>query len=193
MRHKKLGRRLHRSSSHRQSLLKTLSKQLIQYEQIKTTLPKAKELKRYIDKIITLGKKGGLHRRRAAFGLLRDETLVNKLFDVLAKRYKTRAGGYTRLIKAGFRHGDSAPMAIIEFIDRDPAAKPKGPKMVKGDDASAENATDGTATKPIDDKKSSTKNLAAQKDLGGQQQVKGMKTAPSMKRTIAPGGGNKSG
>ena len=192
MRHKKLGRRLHRSTSHRLSLLKTLSKQLIQYEQIKTTLPKAKELKRYIDKIVTLGKKGGLHRRRAAFGLLRDETLVNKLFDVLAKRYKTRAGGYTRLMKAGFRHGDNAPMAIIEFIDRDLAAKPKGPKMVK-EQASPDASSEGALSKPPEDKKSASKNLAAQKDLGGQQQVKGMKTAPSMKRTIAPGGGGKSG
>ena len=189
MRHKKLGRRLHRSASHRQSLLKTLSKQLIQYEQIKTTLPKAKELKRYIDKIITLGKKGGLHRRRATFALLRDEALVNKVFDALAKRYKTRAGGYTRLMKYGFRHGDNAPMAIIEFIDRDPAAKPKGPKIVKGEDKPVDDA----ASKPIDDKKTSIKNLAAQKDLGGQQQVKGMKTAPSMRKNIAPSGGGKSG
>ncbi len=185
MRHKKLGRRLHRSVSHRQSLLKNLSKQLIQYEQIKTTLPKAKELKRYIDKIITLGKKGELHRRRAAFALLRDESLVNKVFDVLAKRYKDRAGGYTRLLKYGFRHGDNAPMAIIEFIDRDPAAKPKGPKMVKdNNDPQAMEASAGedkTMTQKLDDKKS----LISKKDMGKKDQVKG---ATKMRKTVSPSG-----
>ncbi|MGI9461293.1 MAG: 50S ribosomal protein L17 [Alphaproteobacteria bacterium] len=182
MRHKKTGRRLQRSRSHRQALLRTLSKQLIQYEQIKTTLPKAKELKRYIDKIITLGKKGGLHRRRAIFSLLRDETLVNKVFNILAKRYKTRAGGYSRLMKYGFRYGDNAPMAMIELVDRDPNAKPKGPKMAKeGEDAQASSDNNPAVTQKLDDKKS----ITAKKDLGGQEQVKG---APKIRKNVTPSG-----
>jgi len=96
---------------------------LIKHEQIKTTLPKAKELRRVADRLITLGKKGGLHRRRQAFAQLRDDAMVAKLFDALADRYQDRPGGYTRVLKAGFRYGDSAPMAIIELVDRDEEAK----------------------------------------------------------------------
>lgn len=131
MRHRKIGRRLKRSQSHRQALLKNLSKELLRYEQITTTLPKAKELKRYIDKIITLGKKSGQHRKRQAFALLRDDILVTKVFDVLANRYKTRAGGYSRVLKMGFRSGDAAPMAVIELVDRDETAKLKPTPVVE--------------------------------------------------------------
>lgn len=186
MRHKKIGRRLHRSISHRQSLLKNLSKQLIQYEQIKTTLPKAKELKRYIDKIITLGKKSGLHRRRMAFALLRDESLVNKVFDTLAKRYQDRPGGYTRLLKAGFRHGDRAPMAVIEFIDRDISAKPKGPKPSAAANESSlpvggeENPSPKIADKKIMD------SAKKPKPMSGKNQVK---TAPKIRKTVSSSGG----
>ncbi len=124
MRHGNLGRRLNRTASHRKALLKNMTISLIQYEQIKTTLPKAKELKRFIDKIITIGKKGGLHATRQAFAILRDDAIVKKLMTTLASRYATRNGGYSRVIKAGFRYGDNAPMAIIELVDRDPSAKP---------------------------------------------------------------------
>ncbi len=128
MRHGNHGRKLNRTSSHRKALLNNLSAQLIQYEQIKTTLPKAKELKRVIDKFITLGKKNNLSSMRQAFASLRDKDLVKKLNTTLKDRYADRSGGYSRVIKAGFRYGDNAPMAIIELVDRDPAAKPKAPE-----------------------------------------------------------------
>lgn len=123
MRHGMKGRKLNRTASHRKALFMNLANALLKHEQIKTTLPKAKELKRVMDKIITLGKKGGLHRRRQAFAQLRDDATVAKLFDVLAERYADRPGGYTRVLKAGYRHGDSAPMAFIELVDRDEDAK----------------------------------------------------------------------
>jgi large subunit ribosomal protein L17 len=100
-----------------------MSAALIKHEQIVTTLPKAKDLRPFVEKLVTLAKKGGLHARRQAISQVRDETQVKKLFDILAARFKDRAGGYIRVMKAGFRHGDSAPMAVIEFVDRDPAAK----------------------------------------------------------------------
>ncbi len=123
MRHGMHGRKLNRTASHRKAMFKNMANALIKHEQIKTTLPKAKELRAVADRMITLGKKGGLHRRRQAFAQLRDEDMVAKLFDTLAERYKDRPGGYTRVLKAGFRYGDSAPMAIIELVDRDPEAK----------------------------------------------------------------------
>ncbi len=123
MRHGMKGRKLNRTASHRKALFMNLANALLKHEQIKTTLPKAKELKRVMDKIITLGKKGGLHRRRQAFAQLRDDATVAKLFDTLAERYSDRPGGYTRVLKAGYRHGDSAPMAFIELVDRDEDAK----------------------------------------------------------------------
>ena len=123
MRHGMKGRKLNRTASHRKALFMNLANALLKHEQIKTTLPKAKELKRVMDKIITLGKKGGLHRRRQAFAQLRDDATVAKLFDTLATRYADRPGGYTRVLKAGYRHGDSAPMAFIELVDRDEDAK----------------------------------------------------------------------
>ncbi len=123
MRHRKAGRRLNRSSSHRKAMLSNMAVSLLVHEQIKTTLPKAKELRRVVDRMISLGKKGSLHARRQAHSYLRDDAAVSKLFDGLAERYKERPGGYTRVLKAGFRHGDAAPMAVIELVDRDPDAK----------------------------------------------------------------------
>ena len=126
MRHRHSGRKLNRTSSHRKSLFKNMSQALLKHEQIITTLPKAKELKRVVEKLITLGKKGNLHSRRLAFNQIRDKDMVSKLFDNLAKRYSDRKGGYTRVLKAGFRYGDSAPMAVIELVDRDENAKGVG-------------------------------------------------------------------
>ena len=126
MRHRQSGRKLNRTSSHRKSLFKNMAQALLKHEQIVTTLPKAKELKRVVEKLITLGKRGNLHSRRLAFNQIRDKDMVSKLFDNLAKRYSDRKGGYTRVLKAGFRYGDSAPMAVIELVDRDENAKGAG-------------------------------------------------------------------
>ena len=126
MRHRQSGRKLNRTSSHRKSLFKNMAQALLKHEQIVTTLPKAKELKRVVEKLITLGKRGNLHSRRLAFNQIRDKDMVLKLFDNLAKRYSDRKGGYTRVLKAGFRYGDAAPMAVIELIDRDENAKGAG-------------------------------------------------------------------
>jgi large subunit ribosomal protein L17 len=123
MRHRMSGRKLNRSSSHRKAMFANLTVSLLRHEQIITTLPKAKELRRVTDRVITLGKRGTLHTRRQAAALLCDEMLVRKLFGPLAERYKDRSGGYTRVLKAGFRYGDNAPMAVIELVDRDPGAK----------------------------------------------------------------------
>jgi large subunit ribosomal protein L17 len=127
------GRKLNRTSSHRKALFGNMAAALIKHEQIKTTLPKAKELRSVVDRLITLGKRGDLHARRIAVSRLHGEKkLVDKLFTTLAERYRDRPGGYTRVVKAGFRYGDSAPMAIIEFVDRDPDAKglDSGPVLV---------------------------------------------------------------
>jgi len=123
MRHGQGYRRLNRTHEHRKALFANMAGSLIEHEQIKTTLPKAKELKRIVDKLITLGKRGDLHARRQAAAALKQDMHVAKLFEVLGPRYKEREGGYTRVLKAGFRYGDMAPMAIIELVDRDPAAK----------------------------------------------------------------------
>jgi len=123
MRHRRQGRKLNRTATHRSALLASLATALIKHEQIVTTLPKAKELRRVADRLVTLAKRGDLHARRLAFSRIRDEAMVAKLFGTLGPRYAARPGGYTRVLKAGFRYGDSAPMAVIEFVDRDPAAK----------------------------------------------------------------------
>jgi large subunit ribosomal protein L17 len=123
MRHGVAGRKLGVTSSHRQAMFRNMAVALIKHEQITTTLPKAKELRPVAEKLITLGKKGGLANRRLAYAQLRDDVIVAKLFDALAERYRTRAGGYTRVLKAGVRYGDAADMAVIELVDRDPAAK----------------------------------------------------------------------
>ncbi len=131
MRHGFKGRRFNRSSSHRRAMFKNMAAALIKHEQITTTLPKAKDLRRVVDKLVTVGKKGGLHARRQAISFLQDAKLAEKLMGVLAQRYASRPGGYTRVLKAGFRFGDNAPMAVIELVDRDPAAKGQdsGPKV----------------------------------------------------------------
>jgi large subunit ribosomal protein L17 len=123
MRHGVSGRKLNRTSSHRKAMFNNLAHALVKHEQIKTTLPKAKDLRPIVEKLVTLGKRGGLHARRQILASLKDEKMAEKLLTVLAERYKTRSGGYTRVLKAGFRYGDMAPMAVIEFVDRDPAAK----------------------------------------------------------------------
>ncbi|MBL6929823.1 MAG: 50S ribosomal protein L17 [Rhodospirillales bacterium] len=123
MRHRMSGRKLNRTSTHRSAMFSNMAVSLLTHEQIETTLPKAKELRRVADKMVTLGKRGNLHARRQALSYLQDETAVQKLFGALADRYKERPGGYTRVMKAGFRYGDAAPMAIIELVDRDPEAK----------------------------------------------------------------------
>lgn len=131
MKHRIKQRKLNRTSSHRKAMLANMAAALVKHEQITTTLPKAKELKPFVEKLITLGKKAkakpdmALAHRRRAISIMRDETQVAKLFDTLADRYKDRAGGYTRVLKAGFRYGDAAPMAVIELVDRDPDAKGK--------------------------------------------------------------------
>ena len=123
MRHRLSGRKLNRKSQHRRAMFSNMAAALIKHEQITTTLPKAKELKPIVDKLITLGKKGRLHDRRRAFAMLRDDATTAKLFESLGPRYEERSGGYTRVLKSGFRYGDSAPMAVIELVDRDPEAK----------------------------------------------------------------------
>jgi large subunit ribosomal protein L17 len=128
MQHRRLGRRFSRDPGHRQAMFSNLAASLIKHEQIVTTLAKAKDLKRVMDKYITLAKRGDLNSRRLAASRMRDEAMVKKLFDVLAPRYKDRTGGYTRVIKAGYRHGDSAPRAVIELVDRDESVKGKEDK-----------------------------------------------------------------
>ncbi len=123
MKHRIKGKKLNRSSSHRKALFKNMAQAIIKHEQIITTLPKAKTMKPIIDKLITLAKKGGLHSRRQAFSKLRDNKMVTKLFEILASRYADRKGGYTRVLKAGYRYGDSAAMAVIELVDRDESAR----------------------------------------------------------------------
>ena len=135
MKHRIKGKKLNRTSSHRKALLKNMSQALIKHEQIITTLPKAKELRPVVERLITLGKRGDLHARRLAFARIRDDAMTKKLFDVLGPRYQERAGGYTRVLKAGFRYGDSAPMAIIELVDRDEDARGKDSGPVEMDES----------------------------------------------------------
>ena len=131
MRHRNSGRKLNRNSTHRRAMFRNMATALLKHEQIKTTLPKAKELRPVVERMITLSKRGSLHSRRQALSYLQDENVVRKLFEGLAERYEERQGGYTRVLKAGFRHGDSAPMAYIELVDRDEDAKGQdsGPDM----------------------------------------------------------------
>ena len=139
MRHARGYRRLNRTHEHRKALFANMAGSLIEHEQIKTTLPKAKELRRIVDKLITLGKRGDLHARRQARARLKEDQYVAKLFEVLGPRYKDRNGGYVRVLKAGYRYGDMAPMAIIELVDRDPAAKGAADKArVAADEAAAD-------------------------------------------------------
>ncbi len=123
MRHGKVHRKLNKKPEHRKAMFANMCAALIKHEQITTTLPKAKELRPIVEKLVTLGKRGGLHSRRQAISQIRDVAMVKKLFDVLGPRYQERKGGYTRILKAGFRYGDNAAVAVIEFVDRDEAAK----------------------------------------------------------------------
>jgi large subunit ribosomal protein L17 len=134
MRHRVAGRKLQRTSSHRTALFRNMAAALIKHEQITTTTAKAKELRPYVEKLITLAKKGGLSNRRLAHARLLDETQLKKLFDVIAPRYSAREGGYTRVIKAGIRASDAAPIAIIELVDRDVSAKGQDSGPVRGDE-----------------------------------------------------------
>jgi large subunit ribosomal protein L17 len=140
MRHRMSGRKLNRTSQHRQMLFRNMSQALIKHEQIVTTLAKARELRPVVERLITLGKRGDLHARRLAFARLRDNDMVTKLFDTLAERYADRQGGYTRIIKAGFRYGDSAAMAVIEFVDRDEDARGQDSGPVIDDDTPVEDS-----------------------------------------------------
>jgi large subunit ribosomal protein L17 len=140
MRHGIAGRKLNVPSSHRLAMFRNMATSLLKHEQITTTLPKAKELRPYVERIITLGKRGGLHARRQAYAQVMDEKVVDKLFTTLADRYRGRAGGYCRVLRAGIRHGDAATMAVIELVDRDPAAKglDSGPKPEPQEEAATE-------------------------------------------------------
>ena len=140
MRHRMSGRKLNRTKEHRRAMFANMAAALIKHEQIKTTLPKAKELSPIVDKLITLGKRGRLHDRRRAFAMLRDDTMTAKLFETLGPRYAERNGGYTRVLKAGMRYGDAAAMAIIELVDRDPDAKGLDSGPVQGEDGEFEEA-----------------------------------------------------
>ena len=140
MRHSKGYRRLNRTHEHRKALFANMAGSLIEHEQIKTTLPKAKELRPIVEKLITLAKRGDLHARRLVASQLKEDQYVTKLFDILGPRYTERKGGYTRVLRAGFRYGDMAPMAIIEFVDRDLAAKGAADKARVAEEESAEEA-----------------------------------------------------
>ena len=144
MRHGIAGRKLGVTSSHRLAMFRNMAVALIKHEQITTTLPKAKELRPYAERLITLGKRGNLHARRQAYAQLRDDVIVSKLFSTIADRYKARAGGYTRVLKAGVRYGDAADMAVIELVDRDPSAKGQGsgPKPERREDDESPNDYD---------------------------------------------------
>ena len=140
MRHGLSGRKLNITSSHRAAMFRNMATSLLKHEQITTTLPKAKELRPYVERLITLGKRGGLHARRQALSQIRDEAVVAKLFGEIAERYTARPGGYCRVLKAGMRYGDAADMAVIELVDRNPAAKglDSGPKPEVAEEEAAE-------------------------------------------------------
>jgi large subunit ribosomal protein L17 len=140
MRHGFRGRRFNRTAEHREAMFANMAAALIKHEQIVTTLPKAKDLRPVVEKLVTLAKRGGLHARRQAMAQMRDETQLKKLFDVLAKRYESRNGGYLRIMKAGFRYGDQAPMAVIEFVDRDVNARGQDSGPVQQAEETAEAA-----------------------------------------------------
>jgi large subunit ribosomal protein L17 len=138
MRHGKAHRKLGRTTEHRKAMFANMAAALIKHEQIVTTLPKAKDLRPVVEKLVTLGKRGDLHARRQAIAEMRDVSMVKKLFEVIGPRYKERNGGYTRVLKAGFRYGDSAPLAVIEFVDRDVEAKGKDSGPVQETQAAEE-------------------------------------------------------
>ena len=138
MRHGVAGRKLNVTSTHRQAMFRNMAVALLKHEQITTTLPKAKDLRPVVERLITLGKRGNLHARRQAMSMLHDRAITEKLFTTLAERYAQRPGGYTRVLKAGFRYGDAAPMALIELVDRDPEAKGQDSGPVAAETEAAE-------------------------------------------------------
>jgi large subunit ribosomal protein L17 len=140
MRHQNSGRKLNRTASHRKAMFANMAASLILHEQIITTLPKAKEIRPIVEKLVTLGKRGDLHARRQAISQIRDVAVVSKLFDAIATRYANRNGGYLRIMKAGYRHGDNAPLAVIEFVERDVDAKGAADKARVAAEAEAEAA-----------------------------------------------------
>lgn len=207
MRHQHGLRKLNRTASHRKAMFSNMACNLIEHEQIITTLPKAKELRRVMDKLITLGKKGGLPNYRRAISQLRQEEHAKKLFDVLGKRYEARNGGYTRVLKAGFRYGDAAPMAVIELVDRDVTARGAKDRArmgdmadsvsfdqlnqqadltaqladaAKGDDAKAKDAKD--EKKPAAKKKAAPKKKADDADAKAEKKPAAKKKAPAKKK-----------
>ncbi|NMG40089.1 50S ribosomal protein L17 [Chelativorans sp. ZYF759] len=145
MRHGNSGRKLNRTASHRKALFANMAASLIEHEQIVTTLPKAKELRPIVEKLVTLGKRGNLHARRQAISQIRNETMAKRLFDEIAPRYADRNGGYLRIMKAGFRYGDNAPMAVIEFVDRDVSAKGAADKARMEAESENENREEAAA------------------------------------------------
>lgn len=183
--HRKNLRRLNRTASHRKALWANMMTALIKHEQIVTTLPKAKELRRVMDSAITRGKKGGLAQRRLAMAEVRDHAAVAKLFDVLAPRYKDRAGGYTRVLKAGFRYGDAAPMAVIELVDRDVSAKGKDSGPVFGDNDNIVGSSDPTAPE-MPKKEKAPKAAAKPKAAASEKKAKAVapKAKPGRKASV---------
>ncbi|MBU6234948.1 MAG: 50S ribosomal protein L17 [Alphaproteobacteria bacterium] len=191
MRHGYKGREFSRHSGHRKAMFANLAQALIKHEQIVTTLPKAKDLRPVVEKLITLAKKGGLANRRLAISRLRDETLVKKMFDVLAPRYKDRSGGYCRILKAGFRYGDNAPLAVIELVERDVTARGKDSGPVFTDDnadaaeAKAADAKKAARKKAQDGRKAAAPNKGGSKIAKGGQTKGGKVAAP---RRVSSGG-----
>lgn len=192
MKHRIKHRKLGTDSSHTKAMLASMASALIKHEQITTTLPKAKALRPYVEKLITLGKKGGLSRRRQAIAEMRDKTQAAKVFDVLAERYADRAGGYVRVLKAGFRYGDAAPMAVIELVDRDMDAKGKDSGPVGTEEDFSVGLTD--EAKEIVEKKKAAKKPSAPKgekeDARHEKDVKGSKkSAPKKDSKVRKVGG----
>ena len=173
-------RKLNRTSAHRKAMLANLANALVKHEQIVTTLPKAKELRPYLEKIITLGKKGGLANRRLAISTLRDEAMVGKIFSTLADRYASRPGGYIRVLKAGFRYGDAAPMAVIELVDRDVTAKGKDSGQDNNEFAAGP-ADELTLSKETVKKANAKKEKAEKAEGDASKEEKPKKAAPKKK------------
>lgn len=180
MKHRIKQRKLGRTSSHRKAMFANMSAALIKHEQITTTLPKAKELRPFVEKLITLAKKGGLANRRRAIAATRDETQTKKLFDVLGARYETREGGYIRIMKAGFRYGDNAPMAVIEFVDRDVSAKGKDSGQIEDAANDLEPVQLSDEAKALKEEKATEKKAPAKKETA-EKKPDAKKKAPAKK------------
>ncbi|NBX66683.1 MAG: 50S ribosomal protein L17 [Proteobacteria bacterium] len=191
MRHGYKGREFSRTSGHRKAMFANLAQALIKHEQIVTTLPKAKDLRPVVEKLITLAKKGGLANRRLAIARLRDEALVAKMFDVLASRYAKRSGGYCRIMKAGFRYGDNAPLAVIELVERDVTARGKDSGPVYTEENATEAEVKAAEAKKAARKKAAEGRKAAAPKAGGSKIAKGGQTKGgkvSAPRRVSSGG-----